>query len=114
MRTGALAVVDPLRVVAGSGNRPDGIDVLLIAFAAAVGAEAQQVEHDDRAAGIFGEELIKIGIGEFVHHGYQIADGALAARCRERPRSTPHQAIRSARNFGCGSGRLPVARFDPP
>jgi hypothetical protein len=39
---------------------------------------------------------------------------SLAARCRERPRSTPHQGIRSARNFGCGSGsRQPVARFDP-
>ena len=29
-------------------------------------------------------------------------------------RSICYQAIRSARNFGCGSGsRLPVARFDP-
>jgi hypothetical protein len=65
-RSVAFSVVDGL-----DAERPrDGADVrrvLGVAVTAAAGAEAQQVEHHDRPAGVLGEEPVELRLVEVDH-----------------------------------------------
>jgi hypothetical protein len=44
------------------------LDVLLVALAAAVGAVPEQVEHDDRPAGVLGQEALEVLTGGVDRH----------------------------------------------
>ena len=66
-RCAAVPGVEDLAAVAGEEGLGQGLGVLVVGLAAALG-EAEQVEHDDRAAGVLLQESLEVGAARVDGH----------------------------------------------